>query len=183
MYTIVLATVLATGQAAPASDIQSDLRDLKKSVAELRVKQNDARIEDLKQVIANLRQRITDEKLDEIRRDVRLLQQEEVVYGAVPVPGAPTRMMPTAGVLPAPTRATITVKIPAGATFLVNKQEITVPRVNSTFVSPPLVPGKDYFYDCKVTCEQDGKTITKIKRVKVHAGEVIQLDYDGMEAP
>jgi len=179
MYTIVLATVLATGQAAPG-DIYSDIRDLKKSVAELRVEQNDARIDELKLVIAGLRQRITDEKLDEIRRDVRLLQQEEVVYGAVPVPARP--VLPTAA-LPSSTRATITVKIPAGATFLVNKQQIAVPRMNSIFVSPPLDPGKDYYYDCKVTCEQDGKTITKIKRVKIHAGEMIRLDYDGMEAP
>lgn len=177
MYSIVLASVLATGGAAPAGDIYADIRDLKKSVEELRVEQNDARIEELKLVIAGLREKITDEKLDEIRRDVRLLQQEEMTYTAVPLP------LPSTRVVPSTARATITVQVPSGATFVVNKKEIPVPAVNPTFFTPPLERGKDYFYDCKVTVEQDGKTVTKIKRVKVHAGEVIQLDYDGMEAP
>jgi uncharacterized protein (TIGR03000 family) len=174
MYSIVLATVLATGNAAPAADIYADIQDLKKSVAELRQEQTDARIDELKLVIARLRERITDEKLDEIRRDVRLLQREEVVYGAVALP------MPIAA--PAVTRATITVKIPAGATFVVNDKEIPVPAVNPTFVTPPLEPGKDYFYNCTVKVVEDGKTVTKVKRVKIHAGELVQINYEDMEA-
>jgi uncharacterized protein (TIGR03000 family) len=177
MYSILLATVLATGPATPAADIYEDIRDLKKSVAELRVEQNEARIAELKLIIAGLREKITDEKLDEIRRDVRLLQQRGVVYGAVPLPLRSLRGAPTG------TRATIAVEVPAGATFIVDKKEIPVPAVNPTFVTPPLEPGKDYFYDCKVTVERDGKSVTKVKRVKVHAGEVIRLVYDEMESP
>jgi uncharacterized protein (TIGR03000 family) len=176
MYSIVLATVLATGNAAPAADIYTDIRDLKRAVEELRQEQTDTRVEELKLIIAGLRQRITDEKLDEIRRDVRLLQEEEVVPAAVPLP------MPAARTAPAVTRATITVQVPSGARFVVDNKEIPIPPVDPTFVTPPLEPGKDYFYDCKVTVVQDGKTVIKVKRVKVHAGELVRLDYDGMEA-
>lgn len=177
MYTIVLATVLTTGQAAPAWDIQDDIQDLKRSVARLREEQRDARIDELKLVIANLRQRITDEKLDEIRRDVRFLQQEEVPIGAVPL------AVPVSRIVPSVTRATISVRVPAGAAFVVNDKEIAVPPVNPTFVTPPLEPGKDYFYDCKVTVVDNGKNVTKIKKVKVRAGEIVAINYDDMEAP
>jgi uncharacterized protein (TIGR03000 family) len=175
MYSIVLATVLTAGNAAPAADVYQDLRYLKRSVAQLREEQSDMRIEELKLLIAGLRQRITDEKLDELGRDIRQLQREEVYYEyrALPLP------MPSAVV----SRATIAVEVPAGATFIVNKQEVPVPAVNSTFVTPPLEPNKDYFYDCKVTLVQDGKTITKIKRVKVRAGAVVRLTYEDMETP
>lgn len=176
MYTLVLATVLASGQAAPAADLEQDVRDLKQMVKDLREQQKDARLEELKLVIAGLRQRITDEKLDEIRRDVRLLQEEEAIYGAAPWP------VPSPSLVPSTTRATIRVQVPVGATFIVNDRPIPVPAVNPTFVTPPLEPGRDYFYDCKVTVLENGKLVTRIKHVKVRAGELIRIDYVNMEA-
>jgi uncharacterized protein (TIGR03000 family) len=182
MFTIVLATALATGQAAPAADIQQEILELKKSVEQLRQEQNDARIDELKLVIAGLRQRVTDEKLDEIRRDVRLLQEQEAPYVVRPLPVRAARFVPSGVVVPSATRATIAVKVPAGASFVVNDKEIPVPPVDPTFVTPVLEPGKDYFYDCKVTVTEDGKTVTRTKRVKIQAGEVIRIDYKDMEA-
>ena len=74
-------------------------------------------------------------------------------------------------------------EVPAGANFVVNNKEVPVPAVNPVFVSPPLEPGKEYFYDCKVaTVLQDGKNVTKIKRVKVRpAGELVRINYEEME--
>jgi uncharacterized protein (TIGR03000 family) len=176
MYTIVLAMALAPGSAAPAADIEMDLRDLKRSVAQLREEQTDARVEELKLVIAGLRQQITDEKLDELRRDIRALRRvEEFVPG-----GAVAFPMPA--VVTTANRATVAVEIPTGANFVVNDQQVLVPAVNPTFVTPPLEPGRDYFYDCKVTVNRDGKTVTKTKRVKVHAGEAVRINYEDMEA-
>ena len=175
MYAIVLAMVLAPGNAAPAADIETDIRDLKRSIAQLRAEQNDARIDELKLVIIGLRQQITDEKLDELRRSVRTLRMEEEFGHGGPL----TLPMPMTG---EGNRATVAVEIPAGASFVVNDQQIPVPAANPTFVTPPLEPGRDYFYECKVTVNLDGKPVTRTKRVRVHAGEVVRLNYEEMAA-
>ncbi|GEM_PF-5062933 len=179
MYSIVLAMALAPGNAALAADIETDIRDLKRSVAELRKEQEQTRIDELKQVISRLRQQVTDDKLDELRRDVLALRHAEAVYHAyhtaamvLPMPAAEKTVR----------RATIAVEIPAGATFVVNNQEVPVPPVSPTFITPPLEPGKDYFYDCKVTVKKDGKDVTKAKRIKVRAGEVVHINYEDMES-
>ncbi len=175
MYTIVLAMALAPGNVAPAADIEADIRDLRRSIVQLREDQTDTRIEELKLVIGGLRQQITDEKLDELRRDIRALRQVEFVPG-------PAMVLPAPTVVTTANRATVAVEIPAGATFVINDQQVPVPAANPTFVTPPLEPGRDYFYDCKVTVNRDGKTVTKTKRVKVHAGETVQINYEDMEA-
>lgn len=176
MYSIVLALALAPGNAAPAADIESDLRDLKRTVAELRKEQEQSRIEELKLAIVGLRQQLTDEKLDELRRDIRALQREEERFHAAAVwlamPAADKNV----------SRATIAVEVPADASFVVNNKEIPVPAVNPTFVTPLLQPGKDYYYDCKVTVTKDGKKVTRIKRVKIHAGELVHINFEDMES-
>lgn len=178
MYGIVLAMVLAPGGAAPAADLETDIRDLKRSVAQLRTEQNDARIDELKLVIRGLRQQITDDKLDELRRDIFALRwEDEFIHGGSMM--LPMPLTQTAG----PNRATVNVEIPAGATFVVNDQRVAVPPMNPTFVTPPLEPGKDYFYECKVTCNLDGKPATRTKRVRVRAGEVVRVNYENMDAP
>ncbi|HTU94098.1 MAG TPA: TIGR03000 domain-containing protein [Gemmataceae bacterium] len=176
MYSIVLAMVLAPGNVAPAADLETEIRELKRSIAELREEQNQARIDALKMVIVGLRERITDDKLDELRRDIHVLRHEHEMFHA-------SRMM--FHMPPADHhfgRATISVEVPSGATFVVNDKEVPVPAVNSWFVSPPLEPGKDYFYDCKVTVTRDGKPVTKIKRVRIHAGELVRINYEEMES-
>ncbi len=174
MYSVVLAMALAPGSAAPAADIETDIRDLKRSVALLREEQTDTRIEELKLVIMGLRQQLTDEKLDELRRDVRALRLGDEF---VPV----RRMMYMPPAIEA-NRATVAVEIPADASFIVNDQRIPVHPLDPTFVTPPLEPGKDYFYDCKVTVNRDGKPATRTKRVRVRAGEVVRINFENMDA-
>lgn len=176
MYSIVLAMALAPGNVGPAADINEEISDLKRAIAELRENQKETRIDELKLVVASLRQRLTDQKLDELRRDVLALRHEDEMFHAA-------RMMyhmPPAGHDLG--RATIAVEVPSGASFVVNNKEIAVPAVNPVFVTPQLEPGKDYFYDCKVTVSRDGKNVTKTKRVKVRAGELIRINYDDMES-
>lgn len=178
MYSIVLAMALAPGNAAPAADLETELQDLKRSIAALREEQTQARIDELKLVIVGLRERITDAKLDELRRDVFALRHEHEMFHA-----HATRMMYHMPLAERELdRATIAVEVPSGASFVVNDKEIAVPAVNPVFVTPRLEPGKDYFYDCKVTVSRDGKNATKTKRVKVRAGELIRINYDDMEA-
>ncbi|HWG42933.1 MAG TPA: TIGR03000 domain-containing protein [Gemmataceae bacterium] len=174
MYTIVLAAFLTTGNAAPGQDIREDIRELQKSIDEVRKEQAIFRFEELKQTIAGLRQRLLDEKLDELRRDIRDLRYEEMGYGVLP---APVPLMPSAQ------RATISLQVPAGAVFFANDREISLLSPAVSFVTPPLEPGRDYYYDFKVNVLQDGKTITRIKRVTVRAGAVVRLGYEDMELP
>jgi uncharacterized protein (TIGR03000 family) len=175
MYSIVLAMALAPGNAAPA-DIDTDIRELKRQVAELRKDQAQAEIDELKLVVNSLRQRITDDKLDEIRRDLFIFHREREMFHA----HSRAFYMPLAD--QNIHRATVAVEIPAGASFTVNNNEVYVPPVDPVFVTPPLEPGKDYFYDCKVTVTRDGKNVTKTKRVRVHAGELVRINYDDMES-
>jgi uncharacterized protein (TIGR03000 family) len=176
MYSIVLAMVLAPGNAAPAADIETDIRDLKRTVAELREEQTQARIDELQLVINALRQRVTDDKLDELRRDIMALRHEEAVLHMT----SRAYYMPFAERVI--DRATVRIEIPSAASFVVNDREVPVPPADPVFVTPILEPGRDYFYDCKVTVKRDGKDVTKVKRVRVRAGEMVRINYDEMES-
>jgi len=176
MYTIVLAAALTAGNAAPGADIYEDIRDIKKEVEELRQGQKQFEVEGLKLVIAGLRQRLTDEKLDELRRDLRDLKYEEMVPGAVPLP-----MPGVAGLTPLTGRTVVTLRVPAGATFFVNDRQIALNSTNPSFLTPPLDPGRDYFYDFKISYVQDGKTVTRVKRVTVRSGGLVRVNYEDME--
>src|SRR5262245_53465446 len=105
MYSIVLAMALAPGNALPAADFETDIRDLKRSIAQPRAEQNEARIDELKLVIVGLRQQLTDEKLDELRRDIRALRiEEELVPARAVVFPMPNTVTPA-------NRATVAVEI------------------------------------------------------------------------
>jgi uncharacterized protein (TIGR03000 family) len=178
MYTIVLATLLSTGNTAPAADIYEDIRDLKKTVEEIKTNQTQFRMDELKSTIADLRQRLMDEKLDELRREIWDLKLEET--GREPPPVLPVMPHPASSSEP---RALLQLRLPAGASLVANDKEIALPSPNAAFVTPPLEPGKDYYYDCKVTVTRDGKPVTRVKRVTVRAGTLARLDYDAMESP
>ncbi len=180
MYTMVLAAVLTTGNAAPGADIYADIRDLKKEVQELKRGQTQLRDDELKLVIASLRQKLTDEKLDELRRDIRTLRYEEMIAG-VGVAPLPLPTPRTASLEPIGQRTVISMQVPAGATFSVNNMDIPLRTATPVFITPPLEPGRDYFYDVKITAVEDGKTVTRTKRVTIRAGEVVQLNYADME--
>jgi uncharacterized protein (TIGR03000 family) len=134
-------------------------------------------MDELKSTISDLRQRLMDEKLDELRRDIWDLRLEEASH-EIPVE---LPVMPHLG--SSEPRGVLRLRLPAGASFVANDKEITLPSPNAAFVTPPLEPGKDYFYDCKVTVTREGKPVTRVKRVTVRAGAVSRLDYAAMESP
>lgn len=184
MYGVVLAAFLTTGGATPAQDYDA-LRDLKRSVEQLRRQETATEVEELKQVIADLRMRLVEQRINEVRLAVDEARFEEPWrYG-----WREWRTAPIA--LPAPSagagnrRAMIYLSAPAGVAVAANGQTINLPtRTESpSFVTPPLEPGRDYYYDFKVTAEKDGKTVTRTKRVTVHPGSVVRLSYADMQAP
>jgi uncharacterized protein (TIGR03000 family) len=183
MYTIVLAAALTTGNATPGADIYQDIRDLKKEVEELRQGQNQLRDEELKLIIAGLRQKLTDEKLDELRRDILGLRHGRVIPGVGALLEMGVRPRSGAASLePIDQRSVISLQMPPGARLVVNDQDIVARTTNPMFITPPLEPGKDYSYDFKVTVTQDGKAVTRSKRVTVRPGELVRLSYEDMEA-
>jgi len=73
-------------------------------------------------------------------------------------------------------RARLIITLPAGAKLYVDDQPI--PATNKKeFRTPKLEQGEKYFYDLRAEIVQDGKTVTKTKRVTITAGDVIKADF------
>jgi uncharacterized protein (TIGR03000 family) len=45
------------------------------------------------------------------------------------------------------------------------------------FVSPPLKPGQEYTYDVQANWKQDGREVTRKRRITIHAGDVVNLTF------
>jgi uncharacterized protein (TIGR03000 family) len=75
----------------------------------------------------------------------------------------------------------ICTEVPAGAAVYANDQEMPVTSPVLSFVTPELEPGRDYYYDFRVVASRDGKTVTRVKRVTVHPGEVVRMAYADMD--
>jgi len=66
--------------------------------------------------------------------------------------------------------ATIIVRLPDQANLSINDKASKLTSTTRKFVSPPLQPGKDYYYTLKAEIERDGRPVTATQRVAVHAG-------------
>jgi uncharacterized protein (TIGR03000 family) len=74
--------------------------------------------------------------------------------------------------------ATIVVRLPAQASLSINDRASKLTSPTRKFVSPPLQPGKDYYYTLKAEIERDGRPVTATQRVAVHAGEEKQVLFE-----
>jgi uncharacterized protein (TIGR03000 family) len=70
-------------------------------------------------------------------------------------------------------RASIAVKVPAGATLFVNDAK----QKSSEFRTPPLPSGKDYSYTMKVETIRNGMAETATQKVIVRAGDRLTVDF------
>ncbi len=66
--------------------------------------------------------------------------------------------------------ATLAVTLPADATLTIDGRATNSTSSNRLFVSPPLEPGKDYYYTLKAEFRRAGKTISVRQKVFVRAG-------------
>jgi uncharacterized protein (TIGR03000 family) len=82
---------------------------------------------------------------------------------------------PPEGEARGPAAAKVVVHLPAGAKLTVNKKACQATSATRTFVSPPLEPGKDYYYTLKAELVRDGQTLTSTQRIAVRAGEEKQV--------
>jgi uncharacterized protein (TIGR03000 family) len=77
--------------------------------------------------------------------------------------------------------AVIDVRLPAGAVILFGGQRTTSTGPERRFVSPPLVPGKEYVYEVTVRWQEGGREVTRNRSLPVRAGERLNIAF-GPEA-
>jgi uncharacterized protein (TIGR03000 family) len=71
----------------------------------------------------------------------------------------------------------IAVSAPADAAIWFDENKTTQRGALRHFVSPPLIPGRDYHYDILAKWTESGKEVTQSRRITVHAGDVINVSF------
>ena len=90
--------------------------------------------------------------------------------------------MPTTPAVPtssanAAERATITVKLPAGATLYVDDRKSLSNESVRQFSTPPLPAGRDFAYLMRAEIVRNGQTETFTQKVPFRAGERVEVDF------
>jgi len=75
-------------------------------------------------------------------------------------------------------RSLITVSVPAKAKIFVNGKATLTPGELRVFAANHLTPGASYTYRIRAELERDGRTLTQVKVVQIHAGEGRQIQFD-----
>ena len=88
-------------------------------------------------------------------------------------PGSPS---PT----PTSDRATITVKLPPGATLYVDDRKSPSAEPVRQFSTPPLPAGREFAYLLKAEVVRDGRPESLIQKVPFRAGERVTVDFTGI---
>jgi uncharacterized protein (TIGR03000 family) len=71
----------------------------------------------------------------------------------------------------------INVSVPANGQVTFNGAKTMQGGAIRAFVSPPVAPGQDYYYDVTAKWQQGGREITRTQRLAVHAGDVINVSF------
>jgi uncharacterized protein (TIGR03000 family) len=72
---------------------------------------------------------------------------------------------------------TVNVSVPAGAEIAFDGTKTAQTGARRAFVSPPLAAGQDYVYVVTAKWQEGGREVTKTRRITVHAGDVINLNF------
>ena len=68
------------------------------------------------------------------------------------------------------------VRLPAGASIMIEGEKTTQSGSRRFFVSPPVVPGHTYVYDLMAKWMVDGQEMTRTSKVYVRPGETVMVD-------
>ncbi len=74
-------------------------------------------------------------------------------------------------------KAHIWLRVPADAEVWVDGARTRQTGESRYFFSPPLTPGEKYSYSIRVVTKKDGKPVEQKRRVPVHAGATVHLDF------
>ncbi len=77
--------------------------------------------------------------------------------------------------------AVIDVRLPNRAVILFGKQKMTSTGPERRFISPPLIPGKEYVYEVSVRWQEGGREVTRTRSLPVRAGARLNITF-GPEA-
>lgn len=77
-------------------------------------------------------------------------------------------------------RATITIRLPAGAVLSIDDRKSPSSEPVRSFATPPLAAGKEYAYLMKAEMIRDGRPETLIQKVPFRAGERITVDFTSL---
>lgn len=80
----------------------------------------------------------------------------------------------------APERATITVKLPEGATLFVDDRKSPSSEPVRQFSTPPLPGGREFAYLMRAEVTRNGQTETFTQKVPFRAGERVEVDFTGV---
>ena len=92
----------------------------------------------------------------------------------------PVKPAPDAPLLPGGDRATITVKLPAGATLYVDDRKSPSQEPVRSFATPPLPAGREFAYLIKAELMRNGQPETLTQKVPFRAGERVTVDFTSL---
>jgi uncharacterized protein (TIGR03000 family) len=72
----------------------------------------------------------------------------------------------------------IQISVPDNAQIWFGDRATTQSGANRQFVSPPLTPGQFYVYEIRAQWDEGGRTVERIRRVTVQAGDRINLNLN-----
>jgi uncharacterized protein (TIGR03000 family) len=106
---------------------------------------------------------------------------------ADPVPGGETEApadapeeipAPAPGPAPAPDEATVRVRLPdAQAVVWFNGKRMSAAGRVRVYLTPPLQPGKDYYYDVSAAWYEGGRLVRQQREVPVRPGGAVVVDF------
>jgi uncharacterized protein (TIGR03000 family) len=81
-------------------------------------------------------------------------------------------------------QATLVVNLPASATLTVNNTPTSLTSSRRVFTTPPLEPGKAYYYTLRIDVIRDGQKLTATRDVDIRAGQetTVALDVPAADA-
>lgn len=105
---------------------------------------------------------------------------QEPVKTEPPIRPAPVVPSIPNGDLPGGDRATITVKLPPGATLYVDDRKAPSAEPVRSFTTPPLPAGREFAYLIKAEVMRDGRPETFTQKVPFRAGERVVVDFTSL---
>ncbi len=77
-----------------------------------------------------------------------------------------------------PTPGHVVVKLPAEAKLFVDGVACPLTSAQRSFDTPPLEPGKTYYYSLKAETIREGRSVAETKRVTVRAGQETVVEFE-----
>lgn len=99
------------------------------------------------------------------------------IPSVLPVEPAP---LPAVAAPAATERATLMIRIPAGATLYVDGRKAGTAGAETSFRTPPLPAGREFSYMLKAEILRDGRPESLTQKVSFRAGERITVDFGSM---